>query len=280
MTYKEYLLELKKYSPYDFSEYSDNSIQRRLQKVLDEYKMTLEELRERTINDNLFVEPLVNDITVTTTDFFRDADIWLEYVETVLNKLSARQQIKIWHAGSSTGKEVYSNLILLDELGILKKTQVFATDINQQVLKEATQGTYRYSNNIKSIETYIKILEANKDNSSIKSINLEKHFNINIANDQLKVNNKYLSLPIFKKHDLVQGAIPFEEKFDVIFCRNVLIYFNTSLQTRILKIFHDHLNTSGVLILGNHEGLTGFFKTRFNRLGSFFVKSNSFHFKY
>ncbi|MBN2744611.1 chemotaxis protein methyltransferase CheR [Breznakibacter xylanolyticus] len=280
MTYKEYLLELKKYSPYDFSEYSDNSIQRRLQKVLDEYKMTLEELRERTINDNLFVEQLVNDITVNTTDFFRDADIWLEYVETVLNKLSARQQIKIWHAGSSTGKEVYSNLILLDELGILKKTQVFATDINQQVLKEATQGTYRYSNNIKSIETYIKILEANKDNSSIKSINLEKHFNINIANDQLKVNNKYLSLPIFKKHDLVQGAIPFEEKFDIIFCRNVLIYFNTSLQTRILKIFHDHLNTSGVLILGNHEGLTGFFKTRFNRLGSFFVKSNSFHFKY
>lgn len=280
MTYKEYLLELKKHSPYDFSEYSDNSIQRRLQKVLDEYKMSLEELKERTIVDSSFVEQLVNDITVNTTDFFRDAEIWMEYIETILSTLVSRQQIKIWHAGASTGKEVYSNIILLNELGLLKKTQVFATDINQQVLKEASIGIYRYSNNIKSIDTFNQLLQNNKDRSQINTLDINKYFETNLIQDQFKIKNNYVALPIFKKHDLVQGAVPFNEKFDVIFCRNVLIYFNTSLQTKILKIFHDHLTPSGILILGNHEGLTGFFRTRFNKTGSFFVKSNSFHFKY
>lgn len=280
MTYKEYLLELKKYSPYDFSEYSDNSIQRRLQKVLDEYKMSLEDLLDRTINDNVFVEQLVNDITVNTTDFFRDAEVWSEYIDTVLPKLMSRQHIKIWHAGSSTGKEVYSNMILLDELGLLKKTHLYATDINQQVLKEAAIGQYRYSNNIKSIDAFLQLLNTNKEKSIIQPFELSKYFDINAPQDQIKIKSSYLSLPTFKKHDLVQGASPFDEKFDIIFCRNVLIYFNTSLQSKILKTFHDHLTTSGILILGNHEGLTGFFRTRFNKTGSFFVKSNSFHFKY
>ena len=280
MTFKEYLLELKKYSPYDFSEYSDNSIQRRLKKILEDYQVSIEVLLEKTINDPQFVEKLVNDITVNTTDFFRDPEIWIEYIDTVLPKLSSRKQINIWHAGSSTGKEVYSNMMLLDHYGLLKKSQIYATDINQQVLKEASAGIYRYSNNSKAFEAFRQLYNSNKEKLSLKDFDYSKYFNVNLAQDTMSIRKEFLDIPKFKKHDLVQGEVPFDEKFDIIFCRNVLIYFNTSLQSKILKIYHDHLLPSGVLILGNHEGLTGFFKTRFNKVDSFFVKSNSFHFKY
>ncbi len=83
-----------------------------------------------------------------------------------------------------------------------------------------------------------------------------------------------------RQHDLVQESSPFYNKFDIIFCRNVLIYFNAKLQTQVYQMFHRKLYPKGVMVLGNHESLTGFYNTKFNKNGSVYMKSNSFHFKY
>lgn len=274
MTIKEYLLELKKYSPYDFSEYSDNSIQRRLQKVMDLHDLSLEQLHAKTLADPNFVEQLVNDITVNTTEFFRDPEVWLEYINEVLPTFKTKKQLRIWHAGSSTGQEVYSNLILLEHFGYIKKSQILATDINKLVLTDAAKGNYRHSTNIKNINAFEALL--NDD----KKMDFDKYFSINTIADSINIKPLLKNIAEFKKNDLVKDTSPSAERFDIIFCRNVLIYFNTTLQSKILKMFYDNLLPGGILILGNHESLNGFFKTRFAKTGSFYTKNNAFHFKY
>jgi chemotaxis protein methyltransferase CheR len=278
MNIKEYLLELKKYSPYDFSEYSDNSIQRRLQKVMETHQMTIEQLHEKTISDSNFVEQLVNDITVNTTEFFRDPEVWLEYYEQLQSFLKPRKQIRIWHAGSSTGQEVYSNLILLNHFQLIQKATVFATDINKIVLNDAAKGTYRASTNLKSIDAFQQLLASQYTND--KPIDFKRYISVDNPADLFRIDLSLKKNVTFQKHDLVRDINPFEEKFDIIFCRNVLIYFNTALQNRILKMFHDSLCAGGMLILGNHESLLGFFKTRFQKNGNLYIKNNAFHFKY
>src|SRR6056297_664168 len=122
MTYKEYLHLLKEHSPYDFSEYSDNSIFRRIQKVMRDNHVTLEELGVRTRNDKDFVEQVVEDITVNTTELFRDPVVWRYLYDKHLPLYRNNNVINIWVAGCSTGQEVYSLMILLNELGLLAKT--------------------------------------------------------------------------------------------------------------------------------------------------------------
>ncbi|MBN2166574.1 MAG: protein-glutamate O-methyltransferase CheR [Marinilabiliaceae bacterium] len=281
MTVKEYLLELKKYSQYDFSEYSDNSIQRRLLKILEEHELDMNKLLEMTKNNPAFVENLVNEITVNTTEFYRDTDVWIEYALSFLDKIKIKKVINIWHAGSSSGQEVYSNLILLDAYGYLNKSNIIATDINQVVIDEAKKGEYRLSTNLRNIEQFQKDIDKSINGDHLlKTIDFKKYFSESVTNDRLEIKQFLKKVPLFIKHDLVKEKLPYEVKFDIIFCRNVLIYFNTSLQSRILKMFHDRLNNGGMLVLGSHEGVSGFVKTRFVKRGNFFAKNNIFHLKY
>lgn len=281
MTIKEYLHQLKQYSQYDFSEYSDNSIQRRLQKIMDEQDLAMNELLEKTKSSPVFVEKLVNEITVNTTEFFRDPEMWIEYTTSFLDKVKRKKTINIWHAGSSSGQEVYSNLCLLGHYGYLDKCNIIASDLNQSVVDEGANGIYRLSNNIKSIEDFKKaIYNLIKDEHTLKMLDFKNFLYGDENRDELKIKDSLRKIPVFTRHDLVKEPLPFEIKFDVIFCRNVLIYFNTDLQSKILKMFHDKLNTGGILILGSHEGVSGFVKTRFVKKGSFFAKNNIFHFNY
>lgn len=279
MTIKEYLLELKKYSPYDFSEYSDNSIQRRLTKILEEEQITICQLFEKTKLDPLFVEKLVNEITVNTTDFFRDPDIWIEYANQHLQNFK-KKSLKIWHAGSSSGQEVFSNLMLLEHFNLLHVASVFASDINKVVIEEGKKGVFRYTSNHKSIELFEGELKKLDKDHSLTSFNSRKYLDVDEAMDLITVKEKYRKVPVFVKHNLVCEPVPFDDKFDIIFCRNVLIYFNTNLQSKILKMFYECLNNGGILVLGNHEGVSGFFKSKFVKTGSFFSRNNEFHFNY
>lgn len=281
MTVKEYLLELKKYSQYDFSEYSDNSIQRRLLKILEEQKISMDQLYEKTKNNPAFVEVLVNEITVNTTEFFRDPEVWIEYALSCLDKFRNKKKINIWHAGSSSGQEVYSNLMLLDAYDYLKKTNVIATDINQHVIDESKHAEYRLSTNKNNISSFKALIgRMIKKEHLLQNINLNKYYSSDEDKDLLTVSQEIRKIPIFARHDLVKEKLPYEIKFDVIFCRNVLIYFNANLQSRILKMFHDSLVPGGFLILGSHEGVSGFVKTKFVKKGNLFSKNNIFHFKY
>jgi chemotaxis protein methyltransferase CheR len=276
MTYKEYLQVLKKHSPYDFSEYSDNSIHRRIQKIMRDQHLTLEELGSRTQTDRLFVEEVVEAITVNTTELFRDPEMWCFLFEKHLPAYRNNNFINIWHAGCSTGQEVYSLLILLNELGLLGKVRVFATDISRKALGEATKGIYKNQREQGCMDNFGKVFQ----NSSNGPVDFSKYFDIDQKNDKISVKPFLKENIRFIRHDLVMNDLPFFNKMDLVFCRNVLIYFNAKLQNRIIQQFYNSLYSHGILVLGAHEGLTGFFKTKFERKGPVYKKSNVFHFKY
>jgi chemotaxis protein methyltransferase CheR len=277
--FRDYLNELKKHTPYDFSEYSDNSIHRRLQKILKDYDISMDELLEKTKKDQIFVEKVVEEITVNTTELFRDPDIWTSLYDNIYTSLKSKKTINIWHAGCSSGMEVYSNLIILKELGLLDRVKVFGTDINARIIKQAKSGKFALQFNKLQLEAFNKSLKK-KPIQGITKIDFDKYFEFDTEKDTLLVKDLIRKVPWFVKHDLVSEEIPFYNKFDLIFCRNVLIYFNTCLQSRIFKRFHNQMYAGGFLLLGNHEGMSGFYKTKFSKSGPVFVKNNSFHLKY
>ncbi len=275
MTYKEYLQVLKEHSPYDFSEYSDNSIFRRIQKVMRDYHLTMEELGARTQKDKFFVEQVVEAITVNTTELFRDPALWRFLFEKHFPAFRNNGFINIWHAGCSTGQEVYSLMILLNELGILDKAHIYASDISQKAIDIASKGAYKHQLDRGCIENFNYVFE----NQPGESVQFSNYFDVNEAGDKITIKPILQGKIKFLRHDLVNNNLPFYNKMDIIFCRNVLIYFNVKLQNRIAQRFYDNLYNQGTLILGAHEGLSGFFKTKFNRNGPVFTKSNMFHFK-
>ena len=274
---KTYLKELKKYSQYDFCEYSDSSIYRRINKVLVDHKLSLDELMDKTRTDSLFVENIVQEITVNTTEFFRDPGMWHELYSRHFISLKKKNVVNVWHAGCSSGQEVYSNNVILNEMGLLDKSRIVATDLNNKMLKAAKKGEYNHRYNMKIIDNFNAVINKKKLADKVR---FDKYFEFQEDKDIIKVRDFLKANVDFKRHDLVKGELNSYQKFDVIFCRNVLIYFNASLQSRILKRFYDQLTNGGMLILGNHEGLTGFFKTKFIKNGPVFIKNNAFHFEY
>jgi chemotaxis protein methyltransferase CheR len=274
-TYKEYLLILKECSPYDFSEYSDNSIDRRIQKIMHDYDLSMPDLIHKTRTDPEFVEQVVEAITVNTTELFRDPQVWKQLRQKVLPTLKNHPKINIWHAGCSTGQEVYSLIILLDNLGLLDRSDIYATDISKKAIEHARRGTYRYSFNY---EKYLNNFQGAFEQADTPDF--KKYFNVHEAKDTLSVKPEYLGKVKYIKHDLVKEELPFYNKFDLIFCRNVLIYFNNALQTKIVQRFHDNLFPGGTMVLGSHETLNGFFKTKFAKNGPVYSRTNTFHFKY
>lgn len=279
ISYNDFLLELKKHTPYDFMEYSHNSIHRRISKVLTDYALDLDQMVDRIKSDPDFVEKIVEEITVNTTELFRDPEMWVYLFENVYPKLKNKKAINIWHAGCSSGQEVYSNMILLNELGLLDKCKIFATDLNQRVLNSARTGKYKYQFNKKYIDNFTHVI--NKVSYHGDRPNpFEKYFLINQEEDTMQILPEFRKIPEFRKHDLVGVNSPFLHKFDLIFCRNVLIYFNSGLQDRIVKLFHEHTFDGGFLILGAHENLSGFFKTKYIREGFVYKRTGIFHMKF
>lgn len=276
MTYKEFLHLLKEHSPYDFSEYSDNSIFRRIQKVMRDHQLSLDDLGARVKKDRLFVEEIVEAITVNTTELFRDPEIWRFLFEKHLPSYRNNNFINVWHAGCSTGQEIYSLLILFNELDLLDKVRVFATDISQKALDSAQKGVYKHQLDRGCMKNFDEVF--NKQGNH--SVSFSKYFEVDEKKDEIRVKPILRKNVKFARHDLVKKEMPFYNKMDLVFCRNVLIYFNIKLQTRIVQRFFDSLYTNGALILGAHEGLSGFFKTKFDKQGPVYKKSNVFHFRY
>ncbi|WP_430814259.1 CheR family methyltransferase [Carboxylicivirga sp. RSCT41] len=279
MDFKQYLKVLKDNTPYDFSDYSDNSIKRRLQKVIMDNGLTIDELLEKTQKDKGFVERLVEDITVNTTELFRDPEVWPVYYEKLYPILKGKKSFNIWHAGCSSGMEVYSNMIILNELGLLDQARIYATDISLGMVRQCKKGSYRYDFNKKQLTDFQDVIKKTPI-QGISSIDFDKYFDFDHDNDRINVKEFLINKVEVRQHDLVQEKVPFYNKFDVIFCRNVLIYFNASLQSKIYQMFHNQLYPKGSMILGNHESLTGFYKTKFSKNGPLYTKTNVFHFKY
>lgn len=259
------------YSTYDFSDYSEKSFSRRIEKVLFDHKLSMEVLLDKIKQDNEFLEKVVKDITVNTTEIFRDTNTWRILKYKILKNYTEKPTIDIWHIGCSTGQEVYSTLILLNEMNLLSKTEVFATDLNDDVLKVAEKGLYRFREIDEFIENYDQVMR-HSNGEEYPEIPYQKYFVINRRKNLIKIKPPLLNKPTFIKHDIVKDGNVFDRKFDLIFCRNVLIYFNHQLQNKLFQFFYDNLEDNGSLIIGRHEGMLGEIATKFKKEESIYKK--------
>ena len=264
---------VRDHSDYDFSQYSHTSLRRRLTRILLEMDLEMEEITERMINDPVFLESVVKKLTVHTTELFRDPVIWKKIKSTLLPTLKNQSSVKIWHPGCSTGQEVYSMMILLHEMGLLQKSQIYGTDINEDVLTAAREGVYKYRFNEGYLTNFDAVIKENpRDSDSYFDVPYSKYFHIDKTRDNIRMNKSLIDKPVYRKQDLVRDPNPFDEKYDLIICRNVIIYFNYELQNKVFKLFLDNMNQGGCLVLGVHESILGPFASRFDKKSQVYVK--------
>lgn len=228
-------------SGFDFRRYNEHSIRRRI-----EHRMrinnfpTITRLTEAVIYNEELLNKLLNDFSINVTEMFRNPSFFQAFREQVVPHLKKRDYIRIWHAGCATGEEVYSMAILLQEEGLLDRTIIYATDMNAEVLEKARQGAFPLHKMQAFTRNYIL---AGGQESFSQYYKTDEHY---------AYFNKDLQQPImFAQHNLVTDS-SFQE-FDVIICRNVLIYFNQELQNDVHKLFYDSLVPNGFLGLGDKE---------------------------
>lgn len=240
---------------YDFTGYSRASLKRRVLRLfaLDKFDNFIA-FRYRIRHDAVYFKRFIEQLTVNVTEMFRDPDFYRALRQKVLPQLSGEPFIRIWLAGCATGEEAYSMAILLKELHLLNKSLIYATDINPAVLEKAAQAMFPIGNMQQYSENYIAA-GGTKDFSSYY------HANYSLA----KFNDDLKTKIIFSTHNLASDH-SFNE-FQLILCRNVLIYFDRGLQFKVLKLFDQSLSEGGYLALGSKETIA--FSTiapRFTRL--------------
>lgn len=226
---------------YDFTGYSKASLKRRIARLYSlDRAVSFAEFRYKINNDNLYFKRFVEQITVNVTEMFRDPSFFKTLRDVVLPKLGTYPFIRIWLAGCSTGEEAYSISIILKELNLLHKSLIYATDLNPIVLERAAQGMFGMNSMKQYSENYI-LSGGLKDFSSYYTAN----YSLAKFDDELK------SKIIFSTHNLVSDY-SFNE-FQLILCRNVLIYFDRELQQKVLNLFDESLEELGYLALGSKE---------------------------
>ncbi len=247
---------IKKVHGFDFSEYSKASLGRRLDRIMQIKKLTYYDLKHLIINDHEYFQTFLDEITVNVTEMFRDPNFYKAVNAQVLPYLSSYQHIKMWSAGCSSGEEVYSLSILMHLAGLSAKSFIYGTDINTEVLQEAKKGIYSF----RKIKSYA-------ENYTLAGFSgsLSDHFTI--MYDAASIHSELKQNTLFSVHNLISDNT-FNE-FQFISCRNVFIYFETSLQERILNLFYKSLCPLGFLCLGSKEAIrSDYFKSKFKTINS------------
>ncbi len=228
---------------FDFRSYAYASIRRRLWKRAEgEGLQTISALQDRILHDTEAMERLLLDLSVNVTAMFRDPSFYQEFREHVVPLLRTYPFIRIWHAGCSSGEEVYSMAILLEEEGLYDRARLYATDINDVVLQRAQQGIFPLDRMQEYTENYLKA----GGKRSFSEYYTAKY-------DGALFSPSLTRNVVFSQHNLVTDR-SFSE-FHVIFCRNVLIYFDKTLQNQVHSLFYDSLVRFGILALGSKESL-------------------------
>lgn len=228
---------------YDFREYSRASLRRRVARYMsDNHYQRVTDLQYELIRDKKRCVHFVRGLTVNVTDMFRDPEFYRIIREQVVPELRSHPFLKIWHAGCSTGEEAYSMSILLHEEGLGERAVIYATDINSQVLDQASKGVY-----------HEKMLATARENYAGSGGSGRLDDFISVGYERFLIDPKLKKNIVFTQHDLVTDQV-FGE-MQMVICRNVLIYFRRELQTKVLTLFHDSLDMGGFLGLGMKESL-------------------------
>jgi chemotaxis protein methyltransferase CheR len=229
---------------FDFREYAPASLKRRLHRRMHaEGVTTVSGLQERLLHDPQVMEKLLLDLSVNVTAMFRDPSFYASFRDKVVPLLRTYPFTRVWVAGCSTGEEVFSLAILLAEEGLYDRTRIYATDINEVVLERAKRGVFPLDKMQEYTQNYIR---AGGDRS------FSEYYTAGYEGALFA--RSLLDNVVFAQHNLVSDRA-FNE-FNVVLCRNVMIYFDRSLQNRVHELFYESLEMFGVLGLGQKESIT------------------------
>jgi chemotaxis protein methyltransferase CheR len=233
--------DIYEYYGFDFGNYSRASLKRRVSRVyqLDGFSNFYEFL-SKVRYDPEYCKRMIDEITVNVTEMFRDPAFYKIVRTEILPQLATKPFIRLWHAGCSTGEEVYSMAIMLKEAGLLHKAIIYATDINSKVLETAKKGIFPLRMMKEYSENY-------RDSGGERDFSDYYIANYGIVKFSEELSEKM----VFSQHNLVSDN-SFNE-FDFILCRNVLIYFDNNLQKRVINLFDESLSILGFLALGTKE---------------------------
>lgn len=228
---------------YDFRNYAVSSLKRRIRRILEAENLnTISALQDRILHNPDSLQRFLLGITVNVTSMFRDPSFFVVFRDRIVPLLRTYPYIRIWHAGCSQGQEVYSMAIVLQEEGLYNRCRIYATDTNELVIKQAKNGIYP----IELMQQYTQLyLQAGGKRSFSEYYTAA--YDSAIFRASLKDNI------VFSQHNLATDH-SFNE-FNVILCRNVLIYFDQILQKRVHQLFHESLCKFGILCLGRQESI-------------------------
>ncbi len=237
------LIDLHRAHGYDFSDYSRASMKRRLIRLItiDRFP-SFAELHYRLINDSFYLRRFLEEITVNVTEMFRDPEFFKYLRQHIIPTLGTYPFIRIWVAGCASGEEAYSIAILLKEANLLHKSLIYATDLNPRVLEKAKSGIF----SLRSIKQYSENYLSSGGYEDFSSYYSAK-YDVVIFNEALR------KKIVFSTHNLVSDSS--FNSFQLVLCRNVLIYFNTHLQGRVFDLIDKSLDNLGYLAMGTKETL-------------------------
>ena len=228
---------------FDFREYAPASLRRRVwRRVQAEGLTTIAGLTEKLLHDSATMERLLLDLSINVTAMFRDPTFYVSFREKVVPLLRTYPYTRIWVAGCSTGEEVYSLAILLQEAGIYERARIYATDINESVLDRARAGVFPLEKMQEYTQNYIRAGGTRAFSEYYVA-----------AYDGAQFQRSLVENVVFAQHNLVSDR-SFNE-FHVIICRNVMIYFEKSLQDHVHGLFYESLVHFGTLALGHKESI-------------------------
>lgn len=246
----------------DLKNYTLDTIVRRILALCNIYGVDMSELASRIDSDDEFCDQFVEDLFLKVTKMYRGPHCFASIRQFLTEQYQNTPYLKIWHAGCSTGEEVYSMVILLKEIGLYEKSLIYATDISHKALEQARSGIY-------SAEDFKKYCRYYFQSAGVDS--LSSYFTTRYG--YVRMNSSLTERVIFARHDLINES-PFTDAH-IIFCRNVLIYMNPEIRSEVLMKLDGCLYSGGALVLGEREGL---FEPEISKnYGQVYASSNIYH---
>ncbi len=237
----------------DLSAYKSNQLHRRILSLMTRVGVSsVDEYITLLKRDESQRQKFLDFITINVSEFFRNPEIFDEVKKKIETELILNESnLKIWSAACSIGAEPYSLAMILDSLKTKGRHSILATDIDSSIIERARQGEY--------VASEIK---------NVKDEYLQKYFTK--VNDKYIIDSKIKSLVNFKKHDLILEN--YEKGFDLIVCRNVVIYFNQDIKNEIYKKFSASLKKGGLLFVGATESIYNYKEYGFEKASTFIYK--------
>lgn len=244
---------------FDFGGYAMTSFSRRIDRFLEKNKLSdVNALCSRLIGNKEYFEFFINEVTVNTTDLFRDPGFWFQFRKRLVKKFQKLDKIRIWHAACSSGEEMVSMAILLKEEGLLHKTTFVGSDINNDIINVAKSHRYH--------SWRLKQYEKNYEEFGGKG-KLSDYYKMD--GNYLQFDKSLLANAEYRNFNLVKDKQI--KRFDLILCRNVLIYFTKDQQARVIDMLSESIDGKGYLVLGAQESISWH-----KNVDSFFSISNDF----